>query len=106
MVIDNPGIREISLWEGNEGAPSAFPDIERLAQGCRFSNCSHEHEPGCRVLEAVQQGDISCHRLENFRKMEREMAYLSLRRSKSADRVEKERWKGVALKIKAINRQR
>ena len=106
MIIDNPGIREIALWEHHEEAPSAFPDIEALAQGCRFSDCSHEHEPGCKVLEAVLTEELSPDRLENFRKMKKEMAYLSQRRGKSADRVEKERWKGVALKIKAINRHR
>lgn len=106
MIIDNPGIREIAFWETDEGAASAFPDIDARAADCRFSDCSHEHEPGCRVIAAVESGEIPRQRLENFRKMKREMAYLSQRRDKSADRVEKERWKGVALKIKAMNRQR
>ena len=45
-------------------------------------------------------------RLASYRKMKREMSYLSDRQHKSADRVEKERWKGVALKIKAINKKK
>lgn len=101
MVIDNPGIREIALWDDDGGIQNAFPDIERLAEECRFSNCSHSHEPGCRVLRAVADGEISQGRLESYRKMKRELTYLSHRRRKSADRVEKERWKEVALKIKA-----
>ncbi len=106
MVIDNPGIREIAFWEDDKGIESAFPEIEKLALGCRFTNCSHTHEPGCRVVGAVDEGEIPRDRLENYRKMKRELEYLSQRRHKSADRVEKERWKEVALKIKDMKKRR
>ena len=106
MVIDNPGIREIALWEVDKGIEAAFPEIGKLGLGCRFTNCSHTHEPGCRVLDAVDGGEISRDRLENYRKMKREPEYLSRRRHKSADRVEKERWKEVALRIKAMKKRR
>lgn len=102
MVIDNPGIREIAFWEVDKGIEAAFPEIEKIGLGCRFTNCNHTHEPGCRVLEAVDEGEISRDRLENYRKMKRELEYLAHRQHKSADRVEKERWKEVALKIKAM----
>jgi ribosome biogenesis GTPase len=101
MVIDNPGIREIAFWDIDGGIENAFPEIEHLAGECRFSNCSHSHEPGCSVLRAVADGEISRGRLESYRKMKRELSYLSGCRNKSAERVEKERWKAVALKIKA-----
>ncbi len=104
MVIDNPGIREIAFWEVDKGIETAFPEIEELGQQCRFADCSHSQEPGCRILEAVDEGIISVNRLENYRKMKREMEYLADRQSKSADRVEKERWKDVALKIKAMKK--
>jgi ribosome biogenesis GTPase / thiamine phosphate phosphatase len=106
MVIDNPGIREIAFWEVDKGIETAFPEIEKLGLGCRFTNCSHTHEPGCLVLGAVNEGKISRDRLENYRKMRRELEYLSHRRQKSADRVEKERWKEVALKIKAMKKRK
>jgi ribosome biogenesis GTPase / thiamine phosphate phosphatase len=105
MVIDNPGIREIAFWDVAKGIEAAFPEIEKLSQGCRFTNCSHTHEPGCRVLEAVDEGELSWNRLENFRKMKRELEYLAHRQHKSADRIEKERWKEVALKIRAVNKR-
>lgn len=106
MVIDNPGIREIAFWETDQGIETAFPEIEQLSRQCRFTDCSHAHEPGCRVLEALDAGEISKGRLENYRKMKRELAYLSHRQHKSAERVEKERWKEVALKIKALKKKR
>ena len=106
MVIDNPGIREIAFWDDEGGIEAAFPEIEHLAGKCRFSDCSHAHEPGCRVLQAAADGEILQGRLENYRKMKRELAYLSHRQHMSADRVEKERWKEVALKIKAMKKTR
>ena len=106
MVIDNPGIREIAFWSDGTGAGAAFPEIEALAAECRFSDCSHTSEPGCRVLRAVKAGDITQARLESYNKMKRELDYLSQREHKSADRIEKERWKEVALKIKSINKKR
>jgi ribosome biogenesis GTPase len=106
MVIDNPGIREIAFWNDDDGIDVAFPEIENLANECRFSNYSHMHEPGCRVLQAVTDREIFQDRLESYQKMKRELTYLSRRQHKSADRVEKEQWKEVALKIKAINKRR
>ena len=105
MVIDNPGIREIAFWNDEDGIGDAFPEIECLAEGCRFSDCSHSHEPGCRVLQAVANGEIRQSRLASYNKMKRELTYLSDRQHKSADRLEKERWKGVALKVKEIKKR-
>jgi ribosome biogenesis GTPase len=104
MVIDNPGIREIAFWEVDSGIESTFPEIEKLGLECRFADCSHTHEPGCRVRQAVEQGEIPRSRLENYLKMKRELEYLAHRQNKSADRVEKERWQGVALKVKAMKK--
>ena len=106
MVIDNPGIREIAFWENDNAIGSAFPEIEEMGRECRFADCSHTHEPGCRVLRAVDEGVISASRLENYRKMKRELDYLAQREHKSAERVEKERWKDVALKIKDMYKDR
>lgn len=106
MVIDNPGIREIAFWNDDDGIRDAFPEIENLAGECRFSNCSHIHEPGCRVLQAVTDGEVLKSRLESYQKMNRERSYLSHRQHKSSERVEKERWKEVSLKVKAIKKRR
>ena len=104
MVIDNPGVREIAFWDGDGGLELTFPEIERLALECRFSDCSHMHEPGCRVNQALIGGEITNERIESYHKMKREIMYLSDRQHKTSDRIEKERWKGVALKIKTIKK--
>lgn len=106
MIIDNPGIREIAFWNDGSGIGAAFPEIETLAGECRFSDCSHMQEPGCRVLQAVSNGEFSSDRLESYQKMKRELDYLSNRQHKNADRVEKERWQHVSLKVKAMKKGR
>ncbi len=106
MVIDNPGIREIGFWDDGGGLNVAFPEIENLANTCRFHDCSHIRDPGCQVLHGLTTGAIRKDRLDSYQKMKRELAYLSDRQTKSAGRVEKERWKEVSLKIKAINNRR
>ena len=58
LVIDTPGMRELQLWEGGEGVPAAFAEVEDFAAQCRFTDCSHEAEPGCAVLEAVADGTL------------------------------------------------
>lgn len=106
MLMDNPGIREIAFHEDGDGLANTFADIWALAGMCRFADCSHRHEPGCAVLRAVESGDLAVERLESYHKMQREMQYLSSRSVKSAERVEKERWKDVALLRRGINKRR
>ena len=70
FVVDTPGLREFGVWEaGRDALEGAFPEIGRLAQQCRFANCSHVHEPECAVLGAAEAGEIAAHRLESFRKI-------------------------------------
>ncbi|MGD9946989.1 MAG: ribosome small subunit-dependent GTPase A [Desulfobulbus sp.] len=106
MVIDNPGIREIGLSRQVIDSTSAFPDIQALAGQCRFSNCTHTCEPGCRVLEAIATGEISSRRLNNYIKLNNELDYSRERQNKSADRVEKERWQHISKKVKDLKNRR
>ncbi len=106
MLIDNPGIREISFWDIDGGMEIAFADVEMLASACRFSDCSHLHEPGCRVRRAVVEGEIAPDRLESYRKMKRELQFLADRQHKSAALIEKERWKPVAAAVKVIRKSK
>ncbi|MFP5212640.1 MAG: ribosome small subunit-dependent GTPase A, partial [Acidobacteriota bacterium] len=73
MIIDNPGIREIAFWGDEGGIDSAFPEIEALSRDCRFSDCTHGHEPGCMVREAIRSGKLPSERLESYLKMKREL---------------------------------
>ena len=106
MIIDNPGIREVALFGSGGGLESTFADIEAFAAGCRFGDCTHTSEPDCAVLQAVLDGQLSEERLGSYYKMRRELEYVSERDQKGAERVEKERWKDVAERLKSLKKDR
>lgn len=82
IVMDTPGMREIQLWDGNDGIDEAFTDIEELAKSCRFRNCTHSKEPGCQVKKAILDGTLDPKRLENYRKLQRELLYAKQKQEK------------------------
>lgn len=66
-IIDTPGIRGFGLLDINKDELSHyFPEIFKLSDNCKYYNCSHVHEPGCAVKEAVKTGEISLSRYENY----------------------------------------
>ncbi|HRD58983.1 MAG TPA: ribosome small subunit-dependent GTPase A [Ferruginibacter sp.] len=70
-VIDTPGIREMGIVDiSKQELSHYFPEMKTLIQQCQFNNCSHLHEPGCAVKEAVNNGSIS---------EERYLSYLNIR---------------------------
>jgi ribosome biogenesis GTPase len=80
LVIDTPGLRELQLWDvGSAALDATFADVEELAAGCRFADCTHAHEPGCAVLAAVETGELPRERLQSWRKLQRELHAIALR---------------------------
>jgi ribosome biogenesis GTPase len=79
MLVDTPGIRELQLWDGDAGLAETFADVEELASGCRFNDCTHTAEPGCAVLAAIEAGDLPLERLESYRKLQRELRWQAMR---------------------------
>ncbi len=90
MLIDTPGLRELQLWDGGDGGfEETFADVEELAPGCRFSDCSHTREPGCAVLAAVDEGVLPLDRLRSYRKLQRELRRNAARRGDARARAER-----------------
>ena len=79
LIVDNPGMREVHLWLADDGLDDAFEDIVELAAECRFSDCSHETEPGCAVQAALESGRLSPDRSRSYRELRRELAELEER---------------------------
>lgn len=88
LIIDTPGMRELSLWSGQGTVSHAFDDIERLAQQCRFRDCTHHEEPGCAIWEAIEQGQLMERRFNNYNKLQRELKYQETRQDEAARRQE------------------
>lgn len=76
IVIDTPGMRELQLYAGN--LPKAFEDIAELSAKCKYKDCSHITEPDCAVRNAIEAGDLSEKRFENYVKLQRETGYEGL----------------------------
>ena len=55
LLLDTPGLRELRVWDLDEGLEQTFPEIEQLAHQCRYRDCRHHSEPGCAVIEALEQ---------------------------------------------------
>jgi ribosome biogenesis GTPase / thiamine phosphate phosphatase len=102
FIMDTPGMREIQAWSAGTGLDTAFEDIQSLAQGCRFRDCSHKAEPGCNVRAAVERGELDGSRLSNYLKLSREARYIELKNSHSASWVERERWRRVAKQVRKL----
>jgi len=67
FVIDTPGIKEFGLTEfDRKEIGERFPEMRKYMHDCKFNNCTHIHEPDCAVLEALQKGEISISRYENY----------------------------------------
>lgn len=69
LLIDTPGIRELSLVNSAEAINEVFADVTDLVGQCRFSDCTHETEPGCAVRDAVEAGTLDPDRLRRWRKL-------------------------------------
>ncbi|MBT8226795.1 MAG: ribosome small subunit-dependent GTPase A [Dactylosporangium sp.] len=93
VLIDTPGLRGLALAGDGEGLAFAFADIEALAEGCRFTDCRHDREPGCAVTAAVDTGALDARRVANYHKLQRELDF-EIRKDDPIARGEAERvWK-------------
>jgi ribosome biogenesis GTPase / thiamine phosphate phosphatase len=102
VVIDTPGLRELGLWDVDEGLGRTFSDIGTLARECAFRDCRHTSEPGCAVRKAIEEGALPEARFASYRKLEREREFTARRQDKALELAEKKRWK----RIHVANRQR
>ena len=78
MLIDTPGMRELGLLGTVDGVNEAFADLHALSTSCRFSNCTHTQEPGCAVLTALENGDLTEERYRSYLKLKKETEYHDL----------------------------
>ena len=75
MLVDTPGMRELGVIEADEGVVHSFEDIQELALGCRFANCTHTSEPGCAVLKAIEDGELNEKHYQNYLKLKKEAEF-------------------------------
>lgn len=103
IIIDTPGMRELQLWGSEDGVHSSFEDVEYLAVQCHFSDCQHEHEPGCAVQQALQDGVLDSARYNSYVKLKKELAYLSRKENKLESLANKQKWKKIIQAARKTN---
>jgi len=96
VVLDTPGMRELQLWDADEGLHQAFADIEALAARCFFGDCRHQDEPRCAVRDALAEGSFDESRYQSYEKLQKELNYLVRKRDIRAEIIEKKKWKKLS----------
>jgi ribosome biogenesis GTPase len=106
LLVDTPGLRELQLWGDENSLADSFPDVEEFAAQCRFTDCRHDGEPGCAVTRATADGSLSAERLESWRRLRRELAYLARKADPAVARAERDKWRSIAKARRSLNRDR
>ena len=106
MVIDTPGMRELQLWGDKESLDETYIEIHEAAKRCRFSDCSHQNEPGCAVQQLLMAGSLDIGRYENYLDMRAELQFLESRVSEKERLERKRREKELTKRIRRFNKSR
>lgn len=92
ILVDTPGMREVGLWIDDYGLERSFEDVTALAGNCRFGDCTHEHEPGCAVLAAIDDGTLEPARLAALRNLRQEADFVQSKASVAETRAKGRRF--------------
>lgn len=73
-LVDTPGFSEVGLWGVvPRELPTCFPEMRPFIGECRYADCRHLTEPGCRIQAAVESGEIRADRMESYRVLREEL---------------------------------
>jgi ribosome biogenesis GTPase len=108
VVIDTPGMRELQLWQTEDDATimDSYADFTELSAACFFSDCSHLHEKGCAIIEAVSEGNISQERYDGFVKLQKELLQLQEKKIKQLYLEKKKKEKQMGKMMKQLKQYR
>jgi ribosome biogenesis GTPase / thiamine phosphate phosphatase len=105
LLIDTPGVRELALWDADDGVAATFADIEETATNCRFPDCSHDTEPDCAVRSALADGTLDADRFDSWIKLGREVAFHARKTDARARHEEQKKWAKITREAKARARR-
>lgn len=105
ILIDTPGMRELGLWNAENGLAQTFSEFDEYSELCKYSDCTHTHEAGCSVLSALEKGLIPRERYDNYLKLRKELKYLESKQNGTARIAEKRKWKAIHKELKNFNKK-
>lgn len=77
IVIDNPGIREVGITDIN-GVNNFFDNITAIGNSCKYKDCTHINEPGCKVIETFNKGELDKEQYSNYLNLKKEAEYYNM----------------------------
>ncbi|HPG29903.1 MAG TPA: ribosome small subunit-dependent GTPase A [bacterium] len=78
IFVDTPGIKQLGNFEIENGMEQTFDEFSLYSKRCRFKDCSHIHENGCAIIEAVENGEIPESRYNNFLRLKKESEFYDM----------------------------
>ena len=78
LIVDTPGLRELGMADAGGAVEENFGDIEQLASGCRYKDCTHTVEKGCAVMGALQSGQLDEGRYQSYLKLLKEAKFFEM----------------------------
>lgn len=106
LLLDTPGMRELAPWDAGAGLDETFSDIEGLARGCRFRDCSHGLEPGCAVRAALDDGTLDRARFASRERLLREARHTAMKHDVALKRQETLRWKRAHREMRRAHKRK
>lgn len=106
LVIDTPGMRELQFADHEEGLQQQYGDIEELILQCRFSNCAHQTESECAIIEALESGTLLEGRWKSYKKIQAEIRHSMRRMDKVLLSQDRKQWKKRSIEARRNNEKR
>ncbi|MCH4890551.1 ribosome small subunit-dependent GTPase A [Acidaminobacter sp. JC074] len=103
-LIDTPGMREFSTYQGEEGLTHEFQDIIDLSKSCRFDDCTHAGEPDCAIKKALEDGRLEKARYRSYITLEKEISRQE-RKRKHQEKVQASKIEKLKRKSKPRNKR-
>jgi ribosome biogenesis GTPase / thiamine phosphate phosphatase len=86
IVIDNPGVREVGMTDAGAGIDDSFDDMIKLAEDCKYADCTHVHEPDCAVLRALEEGKMDRDKYANYINLKKEAEHFKMTQSEKKEK--------------------
>ncbi len=106
LIIDTPGMRELSPWDAGAEVAAAFADVAAIAAGCKFRDCAHTVEPGCAVQAALADGSLDPGRWQSYLRMGRATAHEERRHDRQAQQAHKTNFKKLTKNLRMRVREK
>jgi ribosome biogenesis GTPase / thiamine phosphate phosphatase len=94
-IIDTPGVREVVAATTRDQVEEGFSDVAELASRCRFSDCTHDAEPGCALAAALAAGSLDPSRFSAYEAALRDAAWNERRADKAARSAQRKSWRAL-----------